>query len=99
MTAAEERARAHRASTGWFVKAGYGAMFHWTDFTQPRVGVKKPYPEAVNAFDVQAFAKLIVEIGAAYVIFTLNHAHPPLPPPPPPRQPTHPTPTPLPIST
>jgi Alpha-L-fucosidase len=81
MTAAEESARAHRACTDWFVKAGYGVMFHWTDFTQPRDGVKKPYPEAVNAFDVDTFAKLISEIGAAYVIFTLNHAHPHCPAP------------------
>ena len=81
MTAGEESARAQRASTDWFVKAGYGAMFHWTDFTQPRDGMKKPYPEAVNAFDVDAFAKLIGEIGAAYVIFTLNHAHPHCPAP------------------
>ena len=56
-------------------------MFHWTDSTQPREGVKKPYPEAVNAFDVDIFAKLISEIGAAYVIFTLNHAHPHCPAP------------------
>lgn len=56
-------------------------MFHWTDLTQPRDGVKKPYPEAVNTFDVTAFAKLIGEIGAAYVIFTLNHAHPHCPAP------------------
>jgi len=81
MTAAEESARAHRASTDWFVKAGYGAMFHWTDLTQPRDGMKKPYPEAVNAFDVDAFAMLMGEIGAAYVIFTLNHAHPHCPAP------------------
>ena len=81
MTAAEESARAHRASTDWFVKAGYGAMFHWTDLTQPRDGMKKPYPEAVNAFDVDTFARLISEIGAAYVIFTLNHAHPHCPAP------------------
>jgi len=81
MAAADGSARAHRASTDWFVKAGYGVMFHWTDFTQPRDGVKKPYPEAVNAFDVDTFAKLIGEIGAAYVIFTLNHAHPHCPAP------------------
>jgi hypothetical protein len=81
IAAAEERARAHRASTDWFVKAGYGVMFHWTDFTQPRDGVKKPYPEAVNAFDVDAFGRLISEIGAGYVIFTLNHAHPHCPAP------------------
>jgi hypothetical protein len=81
MTAAEESARAHRASTDWFVNAGYGAMFHWTDLTQPRDGMKKPYPEAVSAFDVDAFTKLMGEIGAAYVIFTLNHAHPHCPAP------------------
>jgi hypothetical protein len=81
MTAAEESARAYRASTDWFVKAGYGAMFHWTDLTQPRDGMKKPYPEAVSAFDVDAFARLTGEIGAAYVIFTLNHARPHCPAP------------------
>jgi alpha-L-fucosidase len=81
MTAAEESARAHRASTDWFVNAGYGAMFHWTDLTQPRDGMKKPYPEAVSAFDVDAFTRLMGEIGAAYVIFTLNHAHPHCPAP------------------
>lgn len=81
VAAAEQRAHAHRASTDWFVKAGYGAMFHWTDLTQPRDGVKKTYPEAVKAFDVDNFAKLIDEIGAGYVIFTLNHAHPHCPAP------------------
>jgi len=81
ITAAEESARAHRANTDWFVRAGYGVMFHWTDFTQPRDGLKKPYSEAVNAFDVDTFAKLIGDTGAAYVIFTLNHAHPHCPAP------------------
>lgn len=76
MTAAEKNASAHRASTDWFVKAGYGVMFHWTDYTQPREGIKKPYADAVNAFDVNKFASLIEDIGAAYVLFTLNHAHP-----------------------
>jgi hypothetical protein len=43
--------------------------------------MRKPYPEAVNAFEVDAFAKLVGEMGAAYVIFTLNHAHPHCPAP------------------
>jgi Alpha-L-fucosidase len=81
ITAAEASARATRASTDWFVKAGYGAMFHWTDFTQPREGTKKLYPDAVDAFDVNAFASLLEEMGAGYVIFTLNHAHPHCPAP------------------
>ncbi len=80
-TATEEAARAHRASTDWFVKAGYGAMFHWTDFTQPRDGMKKPYPEAADVFDDHAFASLLEEMGVGYVIFTLNHAHPHCPAP------------------
>ena len=78
---AEESTRSSRASTDWFVKGGYGVMFHWTDLTQPRDGVKKSYPEAVSAFDVDAFAKLVSEMGAAHAIFTLNHAHPHCPAP------------------
>ncbi len=81
ITATEETARAHRASTDWFAHAGYGVMFHWTDFTQPRDGAKKPYSEAVSAFDVDRFGGLLSEIGAAYVIFTVNHAHPHCPAP------------------
>jgi Alpha-L-fucosidase len=81
MTAAEARAHADRANTDWFVKAGYGAMFHWTDFTQPREGTKKLYTDAVEAFDVNAFASLLGEMGAGYVVFTLNHAHPHCPAP------------------
>lgn len=79
--AVEEGARAHRASTDWFVKARYGVMFHWTDFTEPREGAKKPYAQAVSDFDVDAFAKLIGETGAGYVLFTVNHAHPHCPAP------------------
>ena len=57
-------------------------MFHWTDFTQPRDGVKKVISRGRHkAFDVDIFVKLISEIGAAYVIFTLNHAHPHCPAP------------------
>ena len=60
----EESVRAHRANTDWFVKAGYGVMFHWTDFTQPRDGKKKAYKDAVDAFDVKAFANMVEEMGA-----------------------------------
>jgi hypothetical protein len=81
ITAAEASARSVRASSDWFVKAGYGVMFHWTDFTQPREGTKKTYPDAVDAFDVHAFASLLEDMGAGYVVFTLNHAHPHCPAP------------------
>src|SRR6202158_956777 len=68
----EESVRAHRANTDWFVKAGYGGMFHWTDFTPTREGEKKPYKDAVDAFDVNAFANMVEEMRAGYVVFTWN---------------------------
>lgn len=76
MTSAEENARTQRSNTDWFVQAKYGVMFHWTDFSQPKQGPKKSYADAVDAFDVKAFAQQAEETGAGYVIFTLNHAHP-----------------------
>jgi len=75
IAAAEERARKSRASTDWFVKAKYGVMFHWEPNSQPRHGPKKPYAEAVRDFDVNAFADMVEDTGAGYVIFTLNHGH------------------------
>jgi hypothetical protein len=81
MAAAEQTASAHRASTDWFVNAGYGVMLTWTDLTQPRAGAKKSYADAVNTFDVAAFARDVDEMGAGYVIFTINHAHPHCPAP------------------
>jgi hypothetical protein len=81
MTASEQSARAHRAGTDWFVQAGYGVMFTWTDVTRPREGTRKHYPDAVDAFDVNGFANLVDEMGAGYVIFTANHAHPHCPAP------------------
>jgi alpha-L-fucosidase len=76
MTFAEENARTQRSNTDWFVQAKYGVMFHWTDFSQPKQGPKKSYADAVDAFDVKAFAHQVEETGAGYVILTLNHAHP-----------------------
>ena len=78
---AEERARKSRASTDWFVEAKYGVMFHWTDYSQPRHGPKKPYPEAVRDFDVFEFAGMVEETGAGFVFFTLNHINPHCPAP------------------
>jgi hypothetical protein len=76
-----ERARKARASTRWLVKAGYGVMFHWTGRSQPRNGPAKSYAEAVAAFDVAAFGRMVEEMGAGYVIFTVNHADPHCPAP------------------
>ena len=74
VAAAKERARRIRASTDWFVDAKYGVGFHWTARSQPRRGPKKPFCDAVKDFDVNAFADMVEETGAGYVIFTSTHA-------------------------
>ncbi len=71
--AAKERARKQRASTDWFVAAKYGVMFHWTTQTQPHHGTQKPFCEAVRDFNIDAFADMVKETGAGYVIFTAVH--------------------------
>ncbi len=79
--ASQDLARRRRAGTDWFVKAGYGAWFHFLDLTTPRRGPSKSYPEAVDALDVKALASLVEETGAGYLIFTTNHGHPTCPAP------------------
>jgi hypothetical protein len=76
-----ERARASRASTDWFVGAGYGLFIHWTSQVQPLKGEQKPYAEAVGEFNVPEFASLVEETGAGYLILTANHADPTFPAP------------------
>ncbi len=73
MIDSRKKARRMRASTDWFVEAKYGVMFHWSTTTQPLRGPQKSYPDAVNAFDIDAFADMVRETGAGYVIFTSVH--------------------------
>ena len=73
MEVAQERAIKLRASTDWLVAAKYGVMFHWMPSTQPKRGLAKPFPAAVRDFDVNAFADMVQETGAGYVIFTAPH--------------------------
>src|SRR3546814_15157414 len=48
----KQRARAHRANTDWFARAGYGLWFHFLDLTTPPSGPRKPYEQSVNELDV-----------------------------------------------
>lgn len=66
----EHRARKEHPSTQWMVDAKYGLMTHWTPFTQPRHGPKKPYPDAVRDFDVESYMRMIDQTGAGYLVFT-----------------------------
>lgn len=70
---ARKRADKMRANTDWFVDAKYGLTFHWTARSQPRRGPQKPYCDAVRDFDVKAFADMVEDAGAGYVIFTSSH--------------------------
>ena len=76
-----ERAVQSRPNSDWFVEMSYGLMFHWTSQAAPRTGSTRPYKDAVNDFDVDAFVRMVEETGADYVIFTGNHAEPHFPAP------------------
>jgi alpha-L-fucosidase len=56
-------------------------MFTWTSRTQPRHGDLEPYAQAVADFNVDAFADMVADTGAAYVMFTANHSKPTFPAP------------------
>lgn len=76
-----QRALKKRASTDWFVKAGYGLWFHFLDLTTPRRGARKSYKEAVRDLDVEAVAQMVANSGAGYMIITTNHGNPTCPAP------------------
>jgi hypothetical protein len=77
----ERKIAQERANTDWLARAAYGVMFHWTSESKPRHGPALPYQRAVDAFDVPAFAEMVENTGARYVIFTVNHAQPHCPAP------------------
>jgi hypothetical protein len=61
-----------RASTKWMVDAKYGLMFTWTAASFPRKGPKKTYEEATNDFDVNAFADMVANTGAGFIVFATS---------------------------
>lgn len=69
-----KEAQAQRADTGWMRQAGYGLMAHWTSESCPRSGPRRPYAEAVKAFDVGRFADQVQATGAGFLVFTTSHA-------------------------
>jgi len=72
----QKKAIRARASTEWLAKAGYGLMFHYTSQSVNRDGTKKSYADAIDAFDLKAWVKMVKSTGAGYVIFTIGHAEP-----------------------
>ncbi len=81
IAADQKRARAQRANTDWFARAGYGMWFHFLDLTTSPHGPRKPYEQAVNELDVEKLAETVATAGAKYLIFTVNHGNPTCPAP------------------
>lgn len=79
IAATEKEGCAFKSNTDWFVEAGYGLMFHWTDGAAPRHGELKPYADAARDFDVAAWADAVEDTGAGYVFLTANHGTPHFP--------------------
>lgn len=59
-----------QVSTDWMVAAKYGLMFHWTGQSKPPHGPALDYCDAVRAFDVDKFAKMVSDTGAGFIVIT-----------------------------
>ncbi len=65
-------AAALRASTQWMVDGKYGLMFTWTAASFPRTGPKRSYEDLVKAFNVNAFADMVANTGAGFIVFATS---------------------------
>ena len=61
-----------RASTTWMADAKYGLMFTWTAASFPRNGPMKSYADATRDFDVNAFADMVANTGAGFIVFATS---------------------------
>ncbi len=65
-----------KSSTEWMVQGKYGIMIHWVPESYSFYGDTpgwKQYEQAVNQFEVEAFADMVAKTGAAWVVFTTTH--------------------------
>lgn len=72
----ERDAQRLKSSTDWMVQGKYGLFIHWVPESYPLFGTTpawQRYQNAVDEFDVDAFAKMVSETGAAWVVFTTTH--------------------------
>jgi hypothetical protein len=67
------RVQALRSDTSWLRDRKYGVMFQWGEWGFPRTGPAKPWPQMIDDFDVEEFARMIdEEMGAGYVVWSLT---------------------------
>ena len=70
----QQQAKEVRSDTAWMRKAKYGLQFHWTSNSMPRRGPRKNYLDATRDFPAEAFAQIVKDSGAGYVIVTTSNA-------------------------
>lgn len=70
-----------RSKPSWLNEAAYGLFFHWNSRSQPRSGEAKSYAQAVKDFDVAAFANMVKNTGADFIVLTTSWAAPTFPAP------------------
>jgi hypothetical protein len=71
-----KRAKAVRASADWMIEGKYGLFAQWGPLTYPLYGdalARENYEWGVDVFDVNAFADMVEETGAAWVTFGTSH--------------------------
>lgn len=74
--AMEQKARRLRSETNWMVEYKYGLFIHWSLLSYPLYGnslAVENFEWGVNIFDVEAFADMVEETGASWVLFTTCH--------------------------
>ena len=65
--------RQYKRNACEFLAGSSGISVHWTSKSQPLTGQTKPYPEAVESFDLNFFMEQVKETGARHLIFTTTH--------------------------
>ncbi|MEO2014461.1 MAG: alpha-L-fucosidase [Fuerstiella sp.] len=76
LKAIRHRARELRADAGWMIERKYGLFVHWSPQCYPLHGETRTmdrYQQAVDEFDVEAFADVVEKTGAGWVCFTTSH--------------------------
>ena len=66
----EKRIKEFRSDTKWMAESGYGLMFQWGGWGYPQHGPSKPWPKMIDDFNVESFADMCAEAGAAYVVWS-----------------------------
>lgn len=66
----EKRVQDFRSDTKWLADSGYGLMVQWGGWGYPQHGPKKEWPKMIDDFDVEKFANMLLETGAAYVVWS-----------------------------